>query len=157
MSRIFVRNIPTRTKQSEIEDLFKKIGKITDIVLKQNFAFIQYSHEHEAVQAVNKFNDFNMNGNKILVELAKTRTEKLAERMNEKCFKCGEYGHWAKDCKLFKYKAKEEKRKFKRVRRSPKRSFSRSMSYDSYESKSGSRSVSRQRSRSRSQSRSKLK
>lgn len=150
MSRIFIRNIPTKTRQQEIEDLFKKEGKIIDIVLKQNFAFIQYSHENEAIQAVNKFNDYNMNGNRILVELAKSRTEKLAERINEKCFKCGEYGHWVKDCKSIKNKVKEEKRKFKMIRRSPKRSFSRSMSYDSYDSKSRSISVSRERSRSRS-------
>jgi arginine/serine-rich splicing factor 7 len=143
MSRIFVRNIPTRAKESEIEELFKKTGKITDIVLKPNFAFIQYSHEYEALQAVSKYNDYNMNGNRISVELAKTRTEKLSERMNEKCFKCGEYGHWAKDCKFFRHKDKEEKRKFKRVRRSPKRSFSRSLSYNSNESKSRSRSRSR--------------
>jgi filamentous hemagglutinin len=29
----------------------------------------------------NKFNDYNLNGNKILVEIAKSRTEKLAERI----------------------------------------------------------------------------
>ena len=81
--------------------------------------------------------------------MAKTRTEKLAERMNEKCFKCGEYGHWAKDCKFFKIRDKEEKRKFKRLRRSPKRSFSRSLSYDSNEYNSKSRSRSRSRSRSK--------
>jgi arginine/serine-rich splicing factor 7 len=149
MSRIFVRNIPIKAKESEVEELFKKTGKIIEIVLKQNFAFIQYSHEYEALQAVSKFNDYNLSGNRICVELAKTRTEKLAERMNEKCFKCGEYGHWAKDCKFFKIRDKEEKRKFKRLRRSPKRSFSRSLSYDSNEYNSKSRSRSRSRSRSK--------
>ena len=77
MSRIFVRNIPIKAKESEVEELFKKTGKIIEIVLKQNFAFIQYSHEYEALQAVSKFNDYNLSGNRICVELAKTRTEKL--------------------------------------------------------------------------------
>ena len=150
MSRVFVRNIPSKTKQFDVEDLFKKAGKITDIVLKQNFAFIQYNNDYEANQAVAAYNDYYMNGNRISVELAKSRTEKLAERISEKCFKCLDYGHWAKDCKLVKIKVKEEKRKFRRIRRSPRRSFSRSLSYDSNDSAADAKSKPRSRSRSNS-------
>jgi arginine/serine-rich splicing factor 7 len=141
MSRIFVRNVPTKLKESELVTLFSKVGKITDCVLKTNFAFIQYDDDRQALEALKSFNETNLMGNKLSVELAKSRTEKLAERMNEKCFKCGDFGHWAKDCKTFKRQKRQEKRKFHRIRRSPKRSFSRSLS---------NASISRSRSRSRS-------
>jgi RNA recognition motif-containing protein len=148
MSRIFVRNIPTKTREAELESTFSKSGKITDIVLKTNFAFIQYETEKQALEALKQFHEYTFNGNILTIEIAKTRTEKLAERMNEKCFKCGDYGHWAKDCKIFKRQKREEKRKFRRIRKSPKRSFSRSLS------NSLSRSLSRSRSpRRRSSSR----
>jgi RNA recognition motif-containing protein len=144
MSRIFVRNIPTKAKESDIEPIFGQAGKIEDVVMKTNFAFIQYETKTQAFEAIKLFNDYNMLGSKLSVELAKTRSEKLAERMNEKCFKCGSYGHWAKDCKTMKRQKRHEKRKFKKIRKSPERSFSRSLS-----NSSGSKSRSRSRSRSR--------
>jgi arginine/serine-rich splicing factor 7 len=144
MSRIFVRNIPAKVTQGELENIFKSIGKVNDIILKTNFAFIQYEQEKDAYEALKSLNDYSLSGNKLIVELAKSRYEKLAERMNEKCFKCGEFGHWAKDCKTLKRQRREEKRKFKRMRKSPKRSFSRSLSKgDSRSSRSRSRSRSR--------------
>lgn len=141
MSRIFVRNIPSKIKEGDLESQFSKAGKITDLVLKTNFAFIQYEDERQALEALRQFHETSIHGNKLVVELAKTRTEKLAERMNEKCFKCGDFGHWAKDCKVHKRQKRQESRKFHKIRRSPKRSFSRSLSRGS---------VSRSRSRSRS-------
>ena len=145
MSRIFVRNIPAKTRETELESAFSKAGKIVDIVLKTNFAFIQYENDKQALEALKIYNDYSLNGNKLCIELAKTRTEKLAERMNEKCFKCGDYGHWAKDCKIFKRQRRQEKRKFRKIRKSPKRSFSRSLSNSVSRSESRSRSTSRDR------------
>jgi RNA recognition motif-containing protein len=128
MSRIFIRNIPNKVKESDLESLFSRAGKIVNTVLKTNFAFIQFETEREANESLKLFNEYNIYGNKLAVELAKSRIEKLAERMNEKCFKCGDFGHWAKDCKAAKLHRREERRKFKRIRKSPKRSFSRSLS-----------------------------
>ncbi len=131
MSRIFIRNIPLKVKENELEDLFSKAGKILNTVLKTNFAFIQFESERDAIESLRLFNDYSIYGNNLVVEIAKSRTEKLAERMNEKCFKCSEFGHWAKDCKAAKRERRAEKRRFKRIRRSPKRSFSRSLSASS--------------------------
>lgn len=140
MSRIFVRNVPTKVKQSDLENLFSKAGKISDIVLKTNFAFIQFEQEKEAYEALRLFSEYTLAGNQLSVEIAKSRTEKMAERLNEKCFKCGDMGHWAKDCKVVKKEKREKKRKFVKTRRSPKRSFSRSFS-ESSRSRSRSRSL----------------
>jgi RNA recognition motif-containing protein len=140
MSKVFVRNIPIKAKESDFESLFSKAGQVTEVVMKPNYVFVGYDTERESMEAIKQFHDYTFMGHKLSVEAAKSRTEKLAERMNEKCFKCGDFGHWAISCKSIRRQKREEKRKFKKVRKSPKRSFSRSLS-------NSSRSRSRSRSR----------
>lgn len=145
MSKIFIKNFTNKTKQTDIEFLFSKVGKVINIIMKNNYAFVEYSIDKDANEAVKLYNDYVIDGSKLTVEFAKSRIEKLAEREKEKCFRCGEYGHWVKDCTIFNRKKRESKRKFARVRKSPRRSFSRSNSC--YSSASSERSRSRSRSR----------
>ena len=98
-NRIFIRNLPQKITEEELKDIFSKCGKINDIILKNNFCFIEYASQKSTQNAIRNFNDFYLHRHKIVVEAAKTKTEKMIERKTEKCYKCGEYGHFAKDCK----------------------------------------------------------
>ncbi|RZF45099.1 hypothetical protein LSTR_LSTR013979 [Laodelphax striatellus] len=53
-ARIFIGNTPTNVTKRDLEEVFSPHGKIVAIVLNRGFAFLQYSNERSAQDAIEK-------------------------------------------------------------------------------------------------------
>jgi splicing factor, arginine/serine-rich 1 len=87
---IFVGNLPRDVKDREVDDLFYKYGKITDIHVKSSpkdtFAFVTFRDPRDAKDAVLGRDGYRFAGGKLHVEPAKRETEdrKRPERDDRK-------------------------------------------------------------------------
>ena len=78
MSRVIVKNIPTKINETKLRELFEQCGHVTDVKLQKSrngrprhFGFVGYRSEHEAEAAVKQFNKTFLNSVRIEVEIAK--------------------------------------------------------------------------------------
>eukprot|EP01036_Dinobryon_divergens_P029450 gene29450-38546_t len=75
-ARVYVGNLPTDIKESEIDDLFYKYGRIREIDLKTParppaFAFITFEDYRDAEDAIRARDGYNYDGYRLRVEFAK--------------------------------------------------------------------------------------
>ena len=88
--RIAVKNLPKKCTEKEIRDFFNKKGTVTDVFMLKNhnsefrrIAFVGFSNEKEANDAVDYFNSAYFQNHKITVELARDDT-KIQEHSESK-------------------------------------------------------------------------
>lgn len=77
--RLFVGNLTYNTTSGQLEELFSQVGKITSLNLitdkftgqSKGFAFVEFTTDAEANNAIKKFNDYELDGRKIVVNEAR--------------------------------------------------------------------------------------
>lgn len=80
MARIYVGNLPMNIKEREIEDIFRKFGRIRDIEIKTPsrppaYAFVSFDDSRDAEDAVDARDGYKFDGERIRVEFSKGRGE----------------------------------------------------------------------------------
>ena len=77
--RLFVGNLTYNTTSAQLEELLSEAGKITSLNLitdkfsgqSKGFAFVEFSTDEEANEAIKKFNNYELDGRKMVVNEAR--------------------------------------------------------------------------------------
>ncbi|KAI0028291.1 hypothetical protein K488DRAFT_89877 [Vararia minispora EC-137] len=99
-NKIYIGGLPDHTRQEDLQNCFGNIGNIINIELKVGYGFVEFDSREAAEESVAKYNEGHFMGNKIRVELSHGggRFAKFSGSEPGACFKCGQQGHWAREC-----------------------------------------------------------
>ncbi|KAK2717809.1 hypothetical protein QYM36_006567, partial [Artemia franciscana] len=144
-AKIYVGDLGNNASKSELEDAFSYYGRLRNVWVARNppgFAFVEFDDTRDAEDAVRGLDGRTICGRRVRVELSsgRRRSGRGGNRniRDERCYDCGERGHFARDCRKGGGGGGRNNR-----RRSPSRSRSRDRRS---ESRDRSRSASRNRS-----------
>lgn len=73
--KIFIRPIGFNVNYEDMEDHFGPLGKIINIQLMRGYAFVTYENDEDAQAAVEKLNDVDFMGERLVVEAAQPPKE----------------------------------------------------------------------------------
>ncbi|XP_020696410.1 serine/arginine-rich splicing factor RS2Z32-like [Dendrobium catenatum] len=172
-TRLYVGRLSSKIRSRDLEDLFSRYGRVRDVDLKYDYAFVEFSDPRDADDARYNLDGREFYGGRIIVEFARGGPRgpggsreylgRGAPPGSGRCFNCGLDGHWARDCKAGDWKNKcyrcGERGHIERNCQNSPKELKRAHSYSRSPSprrggRSRSRSYSRSRSRSYSRSRS---
>ena len=82
--RLFVGGLSYNTTSGQLEELFAQVGKVSSLNLitdkfsgqSKGFAFVEMSNDAEAEEAIKKFNNYEFDGRKLVVNIARPREER---------------------------------------------------------------------------------
>jgi len=61
-ARVYVGRIPYRASERDLKRFFRDCGRISDIIMKNGFAFVDFEDAHDADEAVKELNGKEMMG-----------------------------------------------------------------------------------------------
>lgn len=81
---IFVGNLDRSTKTHQLDSVFSKFGKITNLDLAGGAAFIEYKHPDNAYNATKSLDGYELNGSKLIIKPTN----------HTRCAVCDSTSHW---------------------------------------------------------------
>lgn len=82
--RLFVGSLPYSATSAQLEELFSQVGKVTSLNLitdkysgqSKGFAFVEFTTDEEANEAIKKFNNYELDGRKIVINEARPQEDR---------------------------------------------------------------------------------
>jgi RNA recognition motif-containing protein len=82
--KLFVGNLPYQTTSADLNALFAQAGTVVtaEVVMdrmsgrSRGFGFVEMNNDEEAQNAVSKFNGYDMDGRKLVVNVARPREDR---------------------------------------------------------------------------------
>eukprot|EP00898_Chlorokybus_atmophyticus_P005038 jgi/Chlat1/5535/Chrsp369S08996 len=71
-TRLYVGRLASRTRTRDLEDIFSRYGRLRDVDLKHDFAFVEYNDPRDADDAVYYLHEKEVDGSRISVEFARS-------------------------------------------------------------------------------------
>lgn len=83
-SKLYVGNLPYTVTEDQLRELFSQAGQIKDVVVitdretrrSKGFGFVEMTTQAEAEKAIQMFNDYDMDGRRLTVNMARPREER---------------------------------------------------------------------------------
>lgn len=107
--RCFVGGLSWSTSQRDLEEAFRPFGNLLEAKVvvdkdtgrSKGFGFVTFSDERGMEEAIDRMHGMDLDGRSITVDKAQTRGGGGGFSRGEggqDCFKCGQPGHWAREC-----------------------------------------------------------
>lgn len=88
--RLFVGSLPYSATSGQLEELFSQVGKVASLNLitdkfsgqSKGFAFVEMSTDEEADKVIEKFNNYEFDGRKIVVNVARPMEDRSQSNQN---------------------------------------------------------------------------
>jgi len=65
---VYVGKISDKTRERDLQELFEKYGKVSNVSLKVGFGFVEFDDPRDADDAVRKLDGYDLDGSRIMVE-----------------------------------------------------------------------------------------
>ncbi len=83
-SKLYVGNLSYNVTEDELRELFSQAGEIKEVAMildrdtrrPKGFGFVEFMNQADAEKAIQMFNDYEMDGRRLTVNMARPREER---------------------------------------------------------------------------------